>query len=68
MNQHPCDKELYIVMAQDIIRGKAGKLTAYCVCDTRATAQAIIDKDTERGDIAEGAEIINHTLQTEQDI
>tara|TARA_Y100000361_G_scaffold114760_1_gene105313 strand:- start:1060 stop:1275 length:216 start_codon:yes stop_codon:yes gene_type:complete len=38
----------------------------YCVCDTRETAELVIDKDTRDGHIYRGAWISPHTLQTKE--
>ena len=36
----------------------------YCICDTRQTAEAVIDKDTRDGQIYPGAWISRHVIQT----
>ena len=38
----------------------------YCVCDTRETAELVIDKDTRDGHIYRGAWISPHVLQTKE--
>lgn len=38
----------------------------YCICDTRATAEAVIDKDTRDGQIYPGAWISPHVVQTKE--
>ena len=38
----------------------------YCICDSRETAEAVIDKDTRDGHIYNGAWISPHVLQTKE--
>jgi len=38
----------------------------YCVCDTRETAELVIDKDTRDGHIYRGAWIAKTTMQTKE--
>ena len=61
-------QEVYVVMAietGDAVDGhpNTGR-TCYCVCDSDATAKAVIRKDTEDGSIHPGARIELHALQT----
>ena len=38
----------------------------YCICDTRETAEAVIEKDTRDGQIYPGAWVSPHVLQTKE--
>lgn len=59
--------EVYIVMAVEVMKNQAAEhFGCYCVCDSRKTAQAVLDKDTEAGDIRPGGWIASHVLQTEE--
>ena len=61
------NEEVYVIMAVEVEKNPAAeKFGCYCVCDNRNTAQAIIDKDTSRGDIRPGAWIASHALQTKE--
>jgi len=62
---------VFVVMALETGKVKSSVkrtngITCYCVCDSVATAQAIIKKDTEAGDIFQGASIEMHQLQTQE--
>jgi hypothetical protein len=57
------NEEVYVVMAVDCV--PAG-VSCWCVCDSRETAEAVIKKDTESGDIQPGATIESHVIQTKE--
>jgi len=64
------DAELYIVEAVEVnpyhpLADQVDNWSVYCVCDSRATADAVIKKDMSTGDILRGR-ITCHVLQTEQ--
>jgi len=64
------DLEVFIVEAVEVnkhqpLQDQVNNWTAYCVCDNRATADAVIKKDMERGDILRGR-ISSHTIQTKE--
>lgn len=64
------DTELYIVEAVEVNKhqplvDQVDNWSVYCVCDSRATADAVIKKDMNTGDILRGR-ITCHVLQTEQ--
>ena len=40
--------------------------SCYCICDSRETAEAVIDKDTREGEIHPGAWITPHVIQTKE--
>lgn len=59
--------EVFVVMAVEVMKKmdqSAERFSCYCVCDTHDTAQQVLDKDTERGDIRPGGYILSHVLQT----
>lgn len=58
------NEEVYVVMAIDCV--PEGVKSCWCVCDSRKTAEAIIKKDTENGDIQPGASIECHVIQTKE--
>ena len=61
------DEEVYAVMAVEVQQNEAAeKFGLYCVCDSRQTAEQIIKKDTEQGDIRPGAWHISHVIQTKE--
>ena len=61
------DMEVYVVMAVEVEKNPAAeKFTCYCVCDSASTARAVLDKDTESGDIRPGGWITSHVLQTKE--
>lgn len=55
------NEEVYVVMA--VISSFPA---CWCVCDSRKTAEAVIKKDTENGDIQPGAKIECHVIQTKE--
>jgi len=60
-------QEVYVVMAVEVNQNPAAEsFGCYCVCDSRKTARAVINKDTEAGDIRPGGWIAEHALQTEE--
>lgn len=64
--------ELYIVEAVEVnnhqpLRDQTENWTTYCVCDSRATADAVIKKDMSTGDILR-ARVSPHVLQTEHTV
>lgn len=58
------NEEIFVVMAVDCV--PEGVKSCWCVCDSKQTAQAIIKKDTENGDIQPGATIEPHVIQTKE--
>ena len=67
-------KEVYVVYAVETntpVDGNGeptGPQECYCICDTRKTAEAVIDKDTRDGQIYPGSWISPHVLQTEESV
>ena len=66
------DQELYIVEAVEVnkhqpLRDQINNWSTYCVCDSRHTADKIIQKDMKTGDILRGR-INLHSLQTQETI
>ena len=62
-------EEVYVVMAVEVEKNLAAeKFTCYCVCDSKQTADKVIEVDTARGDIRPGAWSTPHVLQTEDSI
>jgi hypothetical protein len=58
-----CPDEVYVVMAHE---NPKDFRTCYAVCNSRQTAQAVIDKDERVGDIQPGASIEAHVMQTKE--
>ena len=56
-------EEVYVVFVRE---NPKDFRTCYAVCDSRRTAQAIIDKDQAAGDIQPGALIESHVIQTKE--
>lgn len=60
-------EEVYVVMAVEVEKNPAAeKFTCYCVCDSKQTADKVIETDTSRGDIRPGAWVTSHVLQTKE--
>jgi len=57
------NREVYVVMAREDPKDFR---TCYAVCDSRRTAQSVIDKDHQNGDIQAGATIEPHVMQTKE--
>lgn len=53
---------VYVVMAQET--SPESVMSCYCVCDSRTTAEQVIEQDTNRGDIHPGATVEIHVIQT----
>ena len=54
-------------MAVEVEKNPAAeKFTCYCVCDSKQTADKVIETDTSRGDIRPGAWVTSHVLQTKE--
>jgi len=60
--------QVYVVMAEEVILTQMATMGVgcYCVCDSIATARAILEKDTQAGDIHPGGYITSHAVQTEE--
>ena len=64
--------EVYVVIAVETgsqVDGAGNPIETegcYCICDTRETAEAVIDKDTREGHIYSGAWISPHVVQTKE--
>ena len=64
------NKEVYAVLAVETggqVDGAGEPVDdagCYCICNTRETAQAVIDKDTRDGHIHPGATVELHVIQT----
>ena len=65
-------EEVYVVIAIETgspVDGSGKPVESegcYCICDSRETAEAVIDKDTSDGQIYPGAWISPHVLQTKE--
>lgn len=64
------NEEVYVVMAIERRSAEDGQQNSghscYCVCDSKQTAEQIIENDTARGDIHNGAFIEPHVIQTKE--
>ena len=64
------NEEVYVVMAIERRPAAAGHQNSghscYCVCDSRTTAELIIENDTRAGDIHSGAFVEPHVIQTKE--
>ena len=61
------NEEVFVVMAVEVEKNPAAeKFGCYCVCDSKRTADKIIETDTARGDIRPGAWVASHVLQTKE--
>ncbi|MDC3298553.1 hypothetical protein OAU81_00625 [bacterium] len=72
INKMTSNPELYIVEAVEVnkhqsLHDQKDNWSTYCVCDSKHTANAIIQKDMKTGDILRGR-IALHVLQTAQDV
>ena len=61
------NEEVYVVMAVEARDNPAAEcFTCYCVCDSKETADLVIETDTRRGDIRPGAWHTTHVIQTKE--
>jgi hypothetical protein len=72
INQMTSEQILYIVEAVEVnkhqpLKDQTNNWSTYCVCDSRHTANNIIQQDMKTGDILRGR-IELHTLQTKESI
>ena len=62
--------EVFVVMAIERRPAEDGHQNSghscYCVCDSRETADLIIENDTARGDIHSGAFVESHVIQIKE--
>ena len=64
------NEQVFVVMAVERKPAEDGHQNSghscYCVCDSRKTAALVIENDTARGDIHNGAFIEPHVIQTKE--
>ena len=61
-------KEVYVIMAVDSGEDEDATMELYAVADSEETAQAIIDRDVDDGQILDNAYFERMKLNTMQDV